>query len=29
MSTMIPKLDIIPTSPNLSALEQELVNVDR
>ena len=26
--TMIPKLDIIPTSPNLSALEQELVNVD-
>ena len=27
-STMIPKLDIIPTSPNLSALEQELVNVE-
>ena len=26
--TMIPKLDIIPTSPNLSVLEQELVNVD-
>jgi chromosome partitioning protein len=25
---MIPKLDIIPTSPNLSALEQELVNVE-
>ena len=25
--TMIPKLDIIPTSPNLSVLEQELVNV--
>ncbi len=25
--TMIPKLDIISTSPNLSALEQELVNV--
>ena len=27
-STMILKLDIIPTSPNLSALEQELVNVE-
>ena len=26
-STMIPKLDIIPTSPNLSVLEQELVDV--
>ena len=25
--TMIPKLDIIPTSPNLSVLEQELVDV--
>ncbi len=25
-STMIPKLDIIPTSPNLSVLEQELVD---
>ena len=25
--TMIPKLDIIPTSPDLSALEQELVNL--
>jgi len=27
-NTMIPKLDIIPTSPNLSVLEQELVNVE-
>ena len=27
-STMIPKLDIIPTSPDLSALEQELVNIE-
>ena len=27
-NTMIPKLDILPTSPNLSALEQELVNVE-
>ena len=27
-STMIPKLDIIPTSPDLSALEQELVHVE-
>ncbi len=27
-STMIPKLDIIPTSPNLSALEQELVGTE-
>ena len=26
-STMIPKLDIIPTSPDLSVLEQELVDV--
>lgn len=26
--TIIPKLDIIPTSPNLSVLEQELVNID-
>ena len=26
-STMIPKLDIIPTSPDLSALEQELVHI--
>ena len=26
-NTMIPKLDIIPTSPNLSVLEQELVNI--
>ncbi len=26
-NTMIPKLDIIPTSPDLSALEQELVEV--
>ena len=26
-STMIPKLDIIPTSPHLSALEQELVDL--
>ena len=26
-STMIPKLDIIPTSPNLSVLEQELVDL--
>ena len=26
-NTMIPKLDIIPTSPNLSVLEQELVDV--
>ena len=26
--TMIPKLDIIPTSPDLSVLEQELVNED-
>jgi chromosome partitioning protein len=26
-STMVPKLDIIPTSPDLSVLEQELVNV--
>ena len=26
--TIIPKLDIIPTSPNLSVLEQELVNVN-
>ena len=26
-STMIPKLDIIPTSPNLSVLEQELVDI--
>ena len=26
-NTMIPKLDIIPTSSDLSALEQELVNV--
>ena len=26
--TMIPKLDILPTSPDLSALEQELVNVE-
>ena len=26
--TMIPKLDIIPTSPNLSVLEQELVNIE-
>ena len=26
--TMIPKLDIIPTSPDLSALEQELVNIE-
>ena len=25
--TMIPKLDLIPTSPNLSVLEQELVNI--
>ncbi len=25
-NTIIPKLDIIPTSPNLSVLEQELVN---
>ena len=25
-NTMIPKLDIIPTSPDLSVLEQELVN---
>ena len=24
---MIPKLDIIPTSPDLSVLEQELVDV--
>ena len=27
-NTMIPKLDIIPTSPNLSVLEQELVNIE-
>ena len=27
-NTMIPKLDILPTSPDLSALEQELVNVE-
>jgi chromosome partitioning protein len=27
-STIIPKLDIIPTSPNLSVLEQELVNIE-
>ena len=27
-STMIPKLDIIPTSPDLSALEQELVHIE-
>ena len=27
-STMIPKLDIIPTSPDLSALEQELVDIE-
>ena len=27
MKTMIPKLDLIPTSPNLSVLEQELVNI--
>ena len=27
-STMIPKLDIIPTSSNLSVLEQELVNIE-
>ena len=26
--TMIPKLDLIPTSPNLSVLEQELVNIE-
>ena len=26
-STMVPKLDIIPTSPDLSVLEQELVDV--
>ena len=26
--TIIPKLDLIPTSPNLSVLEQELVNVE-
>ncbi len=26
-NTMIPKLDIIPTSPDLSALEQELVDI--
>ena len=26
-NTMIPKLDIIPTSPDLSALEQELVGI--
>ena len=26
--TMIPKLDIIPTSSNLSVLEQELVNIE-
>ena len=26
--TIIPKLDLIPTSPNLSALEQELVNIE-
>ena len=25
--TIIPKLDLIPTSPNLSVLEQELVNI--
>ena len=25
---MIPKLDIIPTSPDLSVLEQELVDVE-
>ena len=25
---MIPKLDILPTSPDLSVLEQELVNVE-
>ena len=28
MKTMIPKLDLIPTSPNLSVLEQELVNIE-
>lgn len=27
-NTMIPKLDIIPTSPDLSVLEQELVDVE-
>ena len=27
-NTLIPKLNIIPTSPNLSVLEQELVDVD-
>ena len=27
--TMIPKLDIIPTSSNLSVLEQELVNIEK
>ena len=27
-STIIPELDILPTSPNLSVLEQELVNVE-
>ena len=27
-STMVPKLDIIPTSPDLSVLEQELVDVE-
>ena len=27
-NTIIPKLDIIPTSPNLSVLEQELVNIE-
>ena len=26
--TIIPKLDLIPTSPNLSVLEQELVNIE-
>jgi chromosome partitioning protein len=26
--TVIPKLDLIPTSPNLSVLEQELVNIE-
>ena len=26
--TTIPKLDLIPTSPNLSVLEQELVNIE-
>ena len=26
--TIIPKLDLIPTSPNLSVLEQELVNME-